>query len=99
MLSSHGLHFSDSLPPPLPLHAKPYKVFPDLIDICLIHSLVTSFQSEKFTRRRSVQFVAIPTTVVVPGSEEKEHRSGGGEGPAVRVKEIHPGKPASLNLM
>lgn len=28
--------------------------------------------------------------MIVPGSEEKEHR-GRGEGPAVRVKEIHPG--------
>ena len=95
MLSSHSLHYSDSLP----LHTKLNKVCPDLKDIRLIHLMVSSFQSEKFTRRRSVQFVAIPTTVVVPGSEEKEHRSGGGEGPAVRVKEIHPGKPARLNQM
>ena len=27
----------------------------------------------------------------VPGAEEKEHRGAGGEGPAVRVKEVHPG--------
>ena len=45
-----------------------------------------------------MQFVAIPTTVVVPGVEEKEHRSGGGDGPAVRVKEIHPGERSSSFL-
>jgi len=27
---------------------------------------------------------------MVPGSEEKEHRGHGSEGPAVRLKEIHP---------
>ena len=39
-----------------------------------------------------MQFVTVPTTVVVPGLEEKEHRGAGGEGPAARAKEIHPGR-------
>ena len=39
--------------------------------------------------------MSLPTTVVVPGQEEKEHRGAGGDGPAVRHKEIHPGTISS----
>ena len=48
------------------------------------------------TRRRSVQFMSLPTTVVVPGLEEKEHRRAAGDGPAVRHKEVYPGKSHDL---
>lgn len=49
-----------------------------------------SFQDALYSRRRSVHFVSDHTTVIVPGSEEKEYR-GRGEGPAARAKEVHPG--------